>query len=300
MLENQPPQIRSVDGSRLPPVPARRELLPERTVGATGREWCLPCKIYAGEDSSPRSIQFGARLSLDSQAAHAACTFLSRYAPEEYARWREVFLSLPDWNTRKPRTLENMLPWSAERALILTEASTAAHAHPLQDRPPRGACEPPPERVLAPEIGPEHWYYKAHHNPGHGGKVCVNPAAAADDEVRQDIASLRSRLRRLDSLASATTGQALFAASVGQYLGGDTFWSFLQMCVADLRLPSHFLTLFLYGVGADHAMQQGSVTVWDPKRELHEGNRRLLEASHAVFNRLAEMYCEDFPRQPIA
>ena len=150
----------------------------------------------------------------------------------------------------------------------------------------------PPRAIELPSIDEHHWYYRRHFNIGNYVVDARDPKAASTIEAQQDVASLRHYLSRYDVLAKDTSGRHLFDATTWAAFR-DTYFSCMEMCIKDLKLPSHFLALVHYGIGAHLAIgQQFSTWQYSPTSPQQTS---LLQATHRVFSDIAEMYKQDFP-----
>jgi hypothetical protein len=264
-----------------------KSLVERISVGATSREWRLPfdARISPGS-KSPTFIGPN-----ESEVARNACEFLGTNAPQIFTPWKaSYFAAYPEREAAATSARHFNLP-VASRALIEIEPkheldkdtpSIISRRHPLA----------PPRAIELPDITDQHWYYKRHFNIGNYVMGARDPHAASVIEAQQDVASLRHYLSRYDELAKNTTGQNLFEATTWAAFRAPYF-SCMEMCIKDLQLPSHFLALIHYGIGAHLAIGQRFPT-WNASN-LPPQEDSFLKKTHAVFSAIAAMYREDFP-----
>jgi hypothetical protein len=157
--------------------------------------------------------------------------------------------------------------------------------------PARAPTSPPPTKVDVPEIHPDHWYYKRHFTVGSYRAPVALPDSEKEGEVAQDIASLLYYLESYDALARETNGQKLFEATTWALFKAPYF-SCMEMCIRDLALPSHFLALIHYGIGAHIAIGQPYLS-WNHRTTSPE-EQACLQTTQEVFNLVANLYRADF------
>jgi hypothetical protein len=66
----------------------------------------------------------------------------------------------------------------------------------------------------------------------------------------------------------------------------------MELCVGELQIPSHFLSLIHYGIGL-HFMHEQSLP-WDRKLWRNYSHKQLHETLKESFRELARLYREDF------
>jgi len=260
-------------------MPKLQSLVDRATLGASGRVWKLPFDAVTYE--SPRVVSFSGPLEQD--CAALACEVVRAADPKLFQEWRTAFLNY-----------RSLFPHGTETASTecLRSAPPTFRFSPLMiSESVMKTPSPPPQRVEVPDIDPSHWYYKRHFTPGSYRAPVPVPESEKVGEVAQDISSLRFYLKAYDALARETTGQNLFEATTWALFKAPYF-SCMEMCIRDLSLPSHFLALIHHGIGAHFALGQPFLS-WN-HRSSSEAEQLCLEKTQAVFNRLAQLYCEDF------
>jgi hypothetical protein len=267
-------------------MPESTSLVDRVILGASGREWTLPFDAVVHTGSTSPTFMGG----LDRDVAAQTCAFLKRTTPKLFDEWRTAFINRHRL-TENPNNNYYIKPVSAclaDTTLLASVSLPTAEPAAL-----RKAVAPPPTSVDVPEITPDHWYYKRHFNPGSYTAPTLHSESASLSEVRQDITSLHSYLTRYNELAHSTGGKELFEATTWAAFRAP-YYSCMEMCIRDLQLPSHFLSMIHHGIGAHFAIGQEFIA-WDQPTK-SERHRELLDKTHEIFNTIAAMYREDFPR----
>lgn len=258
------------------------------SVGQTSRAWKLPFAVQTNATSDGLSFSG----PTEYHTARNACEFARDHATDVYAAWREsYFASYPERKSAAEsarrlnlpvaaRALLEIAPLEVGRAIEYTHLSIQ---HPLR----------PPQAIEIPAIDEQHWYYRRHFNIGNYVIEARDPRAASTIEAEQDVASLRHYLLRYDALAKETSGRHLFDATTWAAFR-DPYFSCIELCIKDLKIPSHFLALIHYGIGLHFAIGQ-RFTTWDTP-QLSEKEQILLHNTHMMFSVVAAMYQTDFPR----
>lgn len=224
-------------------------------------------------------------MSEHSVAKHA-CEFLRQHAPDLYADWHAEAGHV----AQRTRALKAMPSGTGEDALLQTRPDD--RAEPLFSMPPVPG-EPQPEiEMHVPKIKQGHWLYDRHRNAGNG----VTRRATAEDcdlEAQQDVDSVLYYLKAYDSLAAERIGRRLFEATVGSQFR-DPYTSCMELCLFELKLPSHFLALIHHGMGI-HFSVGDAFKRWDGRRVENSDVDAFL-STKKVFRQLMKLWNEDFPR----
>lgn len=157
-------------------------------------------------------------------------------------------------------------------------------------------CEPPaipatthaPTHVAVPQIDEHHWAYRNHYELGHFKHASDDVAKDCAYEAQSDVGSILSYLRRYDDLAHDYTGKKL-AHATETPLYTQPYQTCMTLCVFTARLPSHFLALIHYGIGVQFIDMRRTDRV-----ALIPPSQRLSDPSSRLFERLTQLYVEDF------
>lgn len=267
-------------------LPRFTSLVDRATLGASGRIWTLPFDALTYNDS--HLVSFTGPNERDCVAL--TCKLLRPANPTLHEEWRTAFIE--HIKERRARITSASVSPSSECLINSTDHSKLVTLLPLRANV-RVSPEAPPHHVEAPEIHADHWYYKRHFTHGSYTAPVAMPDSEKLSEVTQDISSLRYYLNAYDRLARETTGQHLFEATTWALFKAPYF-SCMEMCIRDLKLPSHFLAFIHYGIGTHLAIGQPYL-LWNQTTATTE-EARCLAKTQEVFNLLAKLYTEDFPR----
>ncbi len=247
------------------------------TVGATGRVWKLPFSLEKGEGRD--CVRFSGPNEYDT--ALATCQFLRTHLPKLFDEWRDQF--------NAARLKDNPYQGTPFATRALREAQPISELiSPLQFE---GAEAP--SFVPLPEIGPDHWFRRRHKTVGNFIAQSKDPEGDSQREFEQDYSCLKFYLSKYDTLARTYSGEALFEATTWAAFR-DPYFSCMQLCLLDLKLPPAFMALVNHGIGAQLAVGQ-RFSGWFPYY-LSDEDQALLDATRAIFSGLTRMFVEDFPR----
>jgi hypothetical protein len=224
----------------------------------------------------------------DIEVMIAAAEFLQRYQPELLARLAKNSSNEPD--DRASIITKHAIRTASERT---EEERLVAVA--LQVRAPRS--------ITVPTITTEHWAYKAHYDPGHGVSALASEAHSngySRYEAETDTGAALDYIRAYAELAQNYTGPNLHDAVLCAAFR-DPYYTCMEICLLELKLPSHFIALIHYGIGI---YKLTGSRISSPRDKASDGE---LETSnidtrehqlHAdiqnAFECLTQMYLEDF------
>ena len=226
--------------------------------GLSGRVWSLPFVIINRDIPGSGSTNVTSSLS-EREITLSTALFIREHAPEIF----EECMFIAD---------------SSSQMSLLANPQRVLLGRP----PPRSPDEihHPPQFVETPIITKEHWYYFKHFNVGQNMAHVADREAACHIEIKSDLACLRSFLSLYDKLARDYSGQNLFNATHWPGLT-DPYFSCMQLCLGELALAPHFLTLINYGIG----LQFTNITAQFMRTPV----------PIKVFDTLVALYLEDFP-----
>jgi hypothetical protein len=141
-----------------------------------------------------------------------------------------------------------------------------------------------PHEVTLPNLSEEHWAYQRHFNPGRQRNSFDDYNEVSSDEVRQDLGSIRRYLHEYDRLSKCYSGEQLFEATDTPKFT-DPYYTCIDVCVFDRKLPSHFLALIHYGIGLQFLWRTGTTTA-----HRRHGEDTIMP----LFDALTKLYREDF------
>ena len=249
---------------------ARIEVVCQHSRGATERVWSMP---YALERSASMDLTDP---MLQANIREATCiqntiSFLGAHAPSVLRAWIDGMQGKLD---------------EPYEPLIRTALE---YNHAVQPHEVRFDASPPPapHEVTLPNLNEDHWAYQRHFNPGRQRNSFDDYDEVSRDEVRQDIGSIRRYLQEYDRLAKRYTGEQLYEATDTPKFT-DPYYTCIDVCVFDCKLPSHFLALIHYGIGLQFLWRTGTTSA----------HRRLGEDTiMPLFDALTSLYVEDFSAQ---
>jgi hypothetical protein len=263
-----------------PPVDRNHSRVDAPSFGASGREWKLPFSMaWVG---NPHRVSFSG--PNEYTVALATSIFIQAHAPTLFKEWKAAVIQA--FSTSHQRSYQ---PRGVRALLELYEIQEQDPGPPEQLR----TSVPRPTSVETPDITSTHWYYQRHCNVGNYIAHSRDPLRDSQIEVTQDIASLKFYLSQYDALAKSYSGEALLMATTWAQFRAPYF-SCMQLCLTDLDLPAHFMSLINHGIGIHLATGQ-IFSSWQP-RNLALEDKELLTTTQAVFEALARLYVEDFPQ----
>lgn len=241
-------------GLALPSAPVTS--VPQHTLGATGRIWSMPSS-YGIPESPTHCSQF---FPTNDSCIKGLLRFLDAYAPELASSWSSSLHPVED---------------NHAKLVMSYNLSRIEHESPLHIVPERPS-QPAPRDIKLPTLDRSHWAWGAHYELGHGKSTPDNLVQDCSWEAKDDLGHIGFYLKRYKELAREYCGSRLEAATWAPQFRGPYF-TCMDICVMDLRLPSHFIALVHYGIAVQMIHIASSV-----------------ESARPVLNRLTEMYCEDF------
>lgn len=250
---------------------ARIEVLCQHSRGATDRVWSMPYSIERSASMDPADPM------LQTNIREAACiqntiSFLGTHAPAALHTWIEGMRDKLD------EPYEPLI-----RAALEYKHAPEPHEVRYDIQP-----SPAPHEVTLPLLAEGHWAYQRHFNPGRQRNSFDDYEEVSRDEVRQDIGSIRRYLHEYDRLAKGYTGEQLYEATDTPKFT-DPYYTCIDVCVFDCKLPSHFLALIHYGIGLQFLWRTGVTSV----------HRRFGEDTiMPLFDALTSLYVRDFSRSP--
>lgn len=246
---------------------ARVEVLCQHSRGSTGRVWSMPYALERGSSMDPSDPMLQVNIR-EGTCIKATISFLGTHAPAPLRAWADGMRGALD------ERYEALIQTALEYPHAPRSHDVRYDAHPVAA----------PHEVALPHLTEEHWAYQRHFNPGRQRNFFDDYDEVSKAEVRQDIGSIRRYLREYDSLARSYTGAQLFEATDTPKFT-DPYYTCIDLCVFDCKVPSHFLALIHYGIGLQFLWRMG--TTRDARRH---GEETILP----VFDALARLYVEDF------
>jgi len=246
--------------------------VPQHVMGATGRIWSLPAP-YEVPHGPNRLPTFPVS---EAQVIDSLVLFLASNAPEAAHIWQTQLVSQGSPSAMLlNRAYERLL--EGDRLSIIPEA-------PLQFAP---------TRVVVPKLNEKHWTWSRHHELGHGvssrlfepvpgetekqaGIREESRSSEKSSEAQSDLGYITHFLSKYDSLARSYSGENLYSAVAGAALTA-VYQTSMELCLLDLALPTHFLSLIHYGMGVEFVVRG------HPTQE-----------ATLVLNRLVSLYLADF------
>lgn len=225
----------------------------------------------------------------EEQSIRAACEFALKNAPEH----------LNDFLTALKQVYSG---WQTQTALDLLSGNPS-HTPKYKQQDPVETSERAPRHVEVPDIPTSHWAYDRHFNPGNGINYHLTEEAwnrASHDEASSDVASILSYISRYNELAHAYQPSALRdAVFFGSFRA--PYSTCMQICIMELKLPSHFLALVHYGLGFQF-LSGNSLGYWGPKSaagltdppERRLAEKTAFETSDRLFAEILRLYLKDF------
>jgi hypothetical protein len=227
----------------------------QHTLGRTGRIWSMPAS-YALSTIPGALPQYSPQISV---CVENAVRFVHDHAPEVFKRW--------------------MGEMSGARLSAVVNRLTAIACAP-RERVSALCAEAPavpaPTSISLPTLDESHWAWARHYDLGHYVYHSDNLREDCESEARSDLSIISWYLAFYDKLAQDYSGERLIDA-VCQSQFRDPYYTCMEICFQDLKLPGHFMSLIHYGMGL-YFVQFGAYAP-----ELRP-----------VFQRLVEMYLEDF------
>ena len=229
----------------------------------------MPYRIHrsASMEASDPMLQVSARTE---DCIGTTIAFLAHHAPKDLRVWIDGVEGRLD--TPYEKIIRAALEYQGTQNIVATT---------IDKEPP-----PAPSEVPIPTLDKHHWAHQRHFNPGRQRNHFDDYNEVSTDEVRQDIGTIRRYLQEYDRLAKHYSGVSLTDATDCPKFS-DPYHTCIDVCVFDIKLPSHFLALIHYGIGLQF--------LWQTARNTPD--RRLAEHTLApLFERLTEFYVEDFRR----
>ena len=261
------PHTGMTQSSSLPARKARVDVLCQYSRGATGRVWAMPYALHRSASMDPADPMLQVHIR-EGACIQETIAFLGAHAQAPLQAW------IDGMQGKLHESYEPLI-----RAAL--EYKRAPQTHEVRyDAQPVAA----PHEVIIPQLTEQHWAYQRHFNPGRQRNSFDEYNAASRDEVRQDIGSIRRYLQEYARLATTYSGAQLFDATDTPKFT-DPYYTCIDLCVFDCKLPSHFLALIHYGIGLQFLWRTGSTRV----------DRRYGEDTiMPLFEALTTLYVEDF------
>jgi hypothetical protein len=274
-------------------VPSGTLLTDPISVGRSGREWHLhlQARRTIPNRDCPSGIEIKRFFSDESTVVRQTCQFLRQHAPELY---KEIHSHLQHLRPVDPNT-----PWSEDG--ITKRRLARLRIEPLLEEE-RGATkmlkEPQDEGRKAPftcrmpEIGEGHWAIPVHHNPGNYMTTkSGDRKEMSDEELQSDMEAIKNYLREYKKLAKEVSGRNVWRATYDPSFR-DPYYTCMEICIGEARIPSHFLALVHYGIGL-HFMYEQTLE-WEKRENPKSVSPNLIDALKESFRTLARLYREDF------
>ena len=278
-MRSPAPQTTDQSRATLPPIDRSQARIDAPSVGAYGREWKLPFSMAWHGD--PHKVSFSGPDEYN--VALSSSIFIRAHAPELFREWHAAVT-----RAFSPSQQRRYQPRGVRALLELSDI----HGQEPSPSEQFSASAPRPSSVEIPKIGSTHWYYQRHFNVGNNVAHSRDPIRDSELEVTQDIASLKLYLSQYDTLAKSYSGEALLMATTWAQFRAP-YLSCMQLCLTDLCLPSHFISLINHGIGIHLATGQ-LFSSWRP-RKIAQEDIELLFKTREVFDTAVKLYVEDFP-----
>lgn len=276
---------RAQDAEELTPPRSLVSIVKQYTQGSTGRIWSLPFDIKVFGEWTPKGV-----VVMNGPSSYAAtkgvCEFLREADPDMYSRWYRTATPLARAALGHRASPED----SGMAAFLATKPEEAGHRP--KPTPVHVATGGPIEFDI-PQLKRGHWLYDRHRV---AGNYVYHKASdkELDAEAQSDVDSITSYLEAYRELASKPLGRRLFEASFRAQFR-DPYVSCMELCLVELKIPSHFLALIHYGIGV-HGAVGDALRRWKPLTKDGEMEDAFV-STRAVFRRLSELWAEDFPHQ---
>lgn len=266
------PHTGVTQSSSFPARKARVEVLCQYSRGATDRVWAMPYALHRSASMDPADPMLQIHIR-EGSCIQETIAFLGTHAPAPLQTWIDGMRGKLD------ESYEPLI-----RAAL--EYKRAPQPHEVRYGAERVAA---PHEVIVPHLTEQHWAYQRHFNAGRQINSFDDYNEVSREEVRQDIGSIRRYLQEYARLATSYSGAQLFDATDTPKFT-DPYYTCIDLCVFDCKLPSHFLALIHYGIGLQFLWRTGTTIV----------NRRHGEDTVVpLFDALTTLYVEDFsPRKP--
>ena len=256
--------------------------------GSTGRLWHLPFDGTIERDrSNPTNAStISISVPIEGSVVRRTCEFLREHSPQLYRNLWSRFKADYPIDPNFPQTTRVV------REVIHPNQSFFQEPTPSPTARDGDALRKAPFSIDIPSIGTDHWAYQRHLNPGH----FITPRSGNLEELsRQEAASdvgvILSYISRYSDLAKDIKGKNLWSATHCPDFRSPYF-TCMELCVGELQIPSHFLSLVHYGIGL-HFMHEQSLP-WDRKLWRNYSHKQLHGALKESFRELARLYREDF------
>ncbi len=224
----------------------------------------------------------------DIEVMNAAAEFLQRYNPDLLARLAQ---NLPNEIDDRPSIIaKHAMRTAAER----TDEERSA-AVPPEERAPR--------TIEVPTITTQHWAYKAHYDPGHGVSNLDSDAKIegySRFEAETDTGAALDYIKAYAKLARDYTGPNLRSAVLCAAFR-DPYYTCMEICLLQLKLPAHFIALIHYGIGIYKLTGSCILSPCDEPSDsetkppdVRARERALHEDMKSAFECLTRMYVDDF------
>jgi hypothetical protein len=256
--------------------------------GSTGRLWHLPFDgtVERESNKSPNASTISISVPIEGVVVRRTCEFLREHSPQLYRNLWSRFKADYPIDPNFPQTTRVV------REVIHPNQSFFQEPTPSPTARDGNALRKAPFSIDIPSIGADHWAYQRHLNPGH----FITPRSGnleelSRQEAASDVGSILSYISRYSDLAKDIKGKNLWSATHDPDFRAPYF-TCMELCVGELQIPSHFLSLIHYGIGL-HFMHEQSLP-WDRKLWRNYSHKQLHETLKESFRELARLYREDF------
>jgi hypothetical protein len=256
--------------------------------GATGRLWHLPFEgTLKREDSrAPTGSTISISVPIEGIVVRKTCEFLREHAPGLYRQlWHQCKAAYPI-DPNFPQTTR------IAREIVNPIQSIPREARSAESTRDDDILRKAPFSLKTPSIGADHWAYQRHLNPGHFITAKSGDLKELSTlEAKSDVRAILEYISRYSELASDIKGKNLWRATHEPDFRSPYF-TCMELCIGELQVPSHFLSLIHYGIGL-HFMHEQSLP-WQRKIWRNYAHKQLHETLKESFRELARLYREDF------
>lgn|GEM_PF-4687465 len=274
-----------------PPAPGVQIVADSFYLGSSERVWKVPFSMRTKENFDPSDDVIDMSVH-DIDVMLANGEFLQRY---------------------QPKLLQDMIPLLPQRSddRPLRIAQYCAETAEMRSEEERGAArrseQSAPRCIEVPVINQDHWAYKAHFNVGHGISIVNSEEERIGQstyEAVTDTGAILDYIRAYAELAQNYSGDNLYRA-VDCAAFRDPYYSCMEVCLLELKLPGHFIALIHYGIGVykltgiTPSLLKSAESDGTPKAPERLGRDTALHGiAMEAFNLLTRFYLEDFDSTP--
>ena len=258
-------------------------------LGATGRVWSMPVDLRLSGPWNPTdpSLVTTWRGLDEYYVSRVTCEFLREVSPVLYREWHSAAVGLAK------RVLSERVSHTKHGAHGLLETHPHEAVQRLFQQQPRPVPQPCRISFEPPDLKPGHWLYERHSDAGNFVTRAVGKAGRRA-EAESDCESISEYLVNYKKLTEELTGKRLFEATKGVEFR-DPYTSCIELCLLELKLPSHFMALIHVGIGVQLALG-GKLKSWDGIGVSRADDDAYL-TSKRIFREVARLWREDFARE---